>query len=84
MNIAGAINNDNNIVTLQQAGTTTQPIDLGGAGSGTRLALTDAELDEVTAGILRIGRTDIAVRLPALVANAAYLPAVSIEAHRTA
>src|SRR5262249_42464448 len=37
--------------------TSGQPVDLGGAGSGARLALTDAELDNITAGLLRIDAT---------------------------
>ncbi len=45
------------IVTLQQASTTTRDIDLGTASAG-NLGLTDAELDQVTAGTLRVGRSD--------------------------
>jgi hypothetical protein len=50
------------IVTLQQAtggaGSTAVNIDLGGGTTAGDLGLSDAELDQVTAGILRIGRTD--------------------------
>jgi uncharacterized repeat protein (TIGR01451 family) len=52
------INAGTGTVTLRQATTSVQPIDLGGAGSGTRLSLTSAGLDLITAGILRIGRLD--------------------------
>ncbi len=45
------------IVTLRQAGTVTRAIDLGMSSAGD-LGLTDAELDQITAGVLRIGRTD--------------------------
>jgi autotransporter-associated beta strand protein len=46
------------IVTLQQFDTTPHAIDLGGAIGGGALGLNDAELDQVTANILRVGRTD--------------------------
>ncbi len=58
MDIADPINAATGVVTLQQAGASTERIDLGGAGSGTRLALSDAELGEVTTSVLKIGRTD--------------------------
>ncbi|HEV8058835.1 MAG TPA: DUF4214 domain-containing protein, partial [Gemmataceae bacterium] len=58
MIIEGPITTDSaGIVTLQQASTTTRNIDLGTASAG-NLGLTDAELDQVTAGILRVGRGD--------------------------
>ncbi|MBI1918387.1 MAG: hypothetical protein HYS12_27160, partial [Planctomycetes bacterium] len=57
MTITGTVNAGTAIVTLQQAGTTTQNIDLGTNSAG-NLGLTDAELGQVTASILRIGRTD--------------------------
>ncbi len=54
--LANGINAGVGIVTLQQASTTRQ-IDLGTNTAGT-LGLTDAELDLVTASLLRIGRLD--------------------------
>src|SRR5262249_34392999 len=49
-----SVNAGMGIVTLQQAGTTARPIDLGTNSAGS-LGLTDAELDPITAGTLRIG-----------------------------
>src|SRR5207244_3003057 len=46
------------IVTLQQATTTTRNIDLGGGPTPGDLGLSDVELGQVTAGVLRIGRLD--------------------------
>ena len=46
------------IVTLQQAGTTTRNIALGADPSPGNLGLSEADLNHVTANILRIGRTD--------------------------
>ena len=46
------------VVTLQQFSTTTRNIDLGGGTTAGYLDLSDAELGFVTAGVLRIGRTD--------------------------
>src|SRR5262249_23114861 len=51
------------IVTLQQAGTTTRAIDLGLGTTAGDLGLSDTELGQVTASILRIGRTDNAGNL---------------------
>ncbi|HQU45496.1 MAG TPA: hypothetical protein PK867_21965, partial [Pirellulales bacterium] len=45
------------IVTLEQGSTTTLAIDLGGGTTAGDLDLSDADLAEVTAGTLRIGRT---------------------------
>jgi hypothetical protein len=46
-----------NVATLQTKNTGT-PINLGGADAPGTLGLTDAELDRVKAGTLRIGRND--------------------------
>jgi|GEM_PF-4308298 len=46
------------IVTLEQGGTTTRDIDLGFGFVHNDLGLSDAELGEVTASVLRIGRAD--------------------------
>jgi len=46
------------IVTLQQATTTTRNIDVGGGTTAGDLGLSDTELGQVTAGVLRIGRLD--------------------------
>ncbi|HEY1379409.1 MAG TPA: VCBS repeat-containing protein [Gemmataceae bacterium] len=46
------------VVTLRQAGTTARPVSLGGGAAANALGLSDAELDQVTAGVLRVGRTD--------------------------
>ncbi|MCU1448214.1 MAG: hypothetical protein JWP02_384, partial [Acidimicrobiales bacterium] len=43
-------------VTLQQKGTTSRAVTIGGGATG--LGLSDAELGQVAAGVLRIGRTD--------------------------
>ncbi len=57
-----AINAGAGIVTLQQAtggtGSTPRNIDLGGGTSAGDLDITDAELAQITAGVLRIGRLD--------------------------
>ena len=58
MAITGSLNAGTGIVTLQQATTTTRNIDLGGGTTAGDLGLSDAELGLVTAGVLRIGRTD--------------------------
>jgi hypothetical protein len=50
-------------VTLQQAGTATRNIDVGLGTTLNTLDLSNAELGEVTAGTLRIGRTDNAGNL---------------------
>lgn len=57
MSIAAEINAGSDIVTLQplSAG---QLIDLGGADAAGTLGLTDAEIDRITAGILRIGSSN--------------------------
>lgn len=58
MTIADSISaSHKGLVTLQQAGVLTRNIDLGTDSSG-NLGLTDAELDHVTADILRVGRSD--------------------------
>ncbi len=49
---------DTGIVLLQQAGTASHPINLGGGSLGGALNLSDGELGLVTAGVLRIGRAD--------------------------
>jgi hypothetical protein len=43
-------------ITLRQAGTTARPITLGGGASG--LGISDDELGHLTAGLVRIGRTN--------------------------
>ncbi len=57
-----AINAGTGIVTLQQAtggtGSTPRNIDLGGGTSAGDLDITDAELAQITAGVVRIGRLD--------------------------
>ena len=58
MAIDDAVNAGAGIVTLQQASTTTRPIDLGLGTTAGSLGLNDLELDEITAGTLRIGRSD--------------------------
>jgi len=76
MTITGTVNAGTAIVTLQQAGAAGRPIDLGTNTGGT-LGLTDAELDRVTASILRIGRTDnagaIGISAPLDTANTSTL-----------
>ena len=57
MSIGAAINAGSGIVTLRPE-TAGQLIDLGGADTAGTLGLTDAEIDLVTAGILRIGGLD--------------------------
>lgn len=57
MAINAAVNAGAGIVTLRQAGTTTRNIDLGSNTAGT-LGLTDGEIDQVTASVIRIGRID--------------------------
>ena len=57
MTIAAAVNAGTDIVTLQPS-TAGQLIDLGGADAAGTLGLTDAEIDLVTAGILRIGSSN--------------------------
>lgn len=49
---------DTGNVILQQAGTNTRPIDLGGGATVDALNLSDAELAQITAGVLLIGRSD--------------------------
>lgn len=46
------------IVTLEQSGTATRGIDLGGGTTAGDLDLSNTELAEITAGVLRIGRSD--------------------------
>jgi hypothetical protein len=58
MTLTGTVNAGTAIVTLQQAGTTTRTIDVGLGTMAGDLGLSDADLGQVTAGILRIGRTD--------------------------
>jgi len=57
-------------VNLRQASSTARDIDLGGSSSGT-LALTNTEINQVYAGLLRIGRLDNTgnIRLSAPVAS---------------
>src|SRR5205823_4362435 len=54
MTIVEALNAVDHDVTLRPL-TPGQPIDVGGAGAGSRLALDNAELNLVTAGRLRLG-----------------------------
>lgn len=56
--ISAAGTTTSGVVTLQQAGTTTRDIDLGLGTTAGDLGLSDAELGQVTASVLRIGRTD--------------------------
>ncbi len=57
MTLTGATNAGANIATLQP-NTAGQLVNLGGADAAGTLGLTDAELDTVTAGILRAGRAN--------------------------
>ncbi len=70
MSIAAAVNAGTGVATLQPAQAATL-IDLGGADAANTLGLTDAEIDFVTAGILRIGLTNGA----AITVTAAITPA---------
>jgi hypothetical protein len=63
MAINAAVNAATKIVTLQQGGTTTRPIDLGLGTTPNTLGLSTAKLAQVTAGTLRIGRSDNAGNL---------------------
>jgi hypothetical protein len=67
MVIAGGLNAGSGAVTLQQAiggaGATARIIDLGGGVTPGDLGLSDAELGQVTAGVLRVGRMDNAGNL---------------------
>lgn len=58
MLVASTINAGTGVVTLRQAGATARPISLGGGAGAGALGLSDAELAQVTAGVLQIGRTD--------------------------
>ncbi len=74
ISLANAINAGTGIVTLQQA-SAARPLDLGTNTMGT-LGLTDAELDLVTASLLRLGRPDSTglngfIRLTATITGAA-------------
>jgi len=57
MEIAASIDAGTGIVTLAPL-TASQLIDLGGVDAAGTLGLTDAEIDQITAGILRIGSSD--------------------------
>ena len=56
MVINNGVNANSGIVTLEQAGTTTRAISLGAGATG--LGIGNAELGQVTASIVRIGRSD--------------------------
>jgi hypothetical protein len=56
MTLTGTVNAGAGVVTLQQAGTTARDIDLGTVTAG-KLSFTDAMLDTIAAGVLRVGRT---------------------------
>ncbi len=59
MSLTGATNAGAAIATLQP-NTAGQLVNLGGADAAGTLGLTDAELDTVTAGTLRVGRNKVA------------------------
>jgi hypothetical protein len=58
MVINNSINGGASTVTLQQANTTSRQISLGGGAAAGSLGISDTELGRITAGVVRIGRTD--------------------------
>ncbi|HUY90682.1 MAG TPA: DUF4214 domain-containing protein [Pirellulales bacterium] len=58
MAINAAITAPNHTVTLQQGSTTARDIDLGGGATPGDLGISDAELGQITAGSVLVGRSD--------------------------
>ena len=55
---AAIIRRPSGTVTLEQAGTTTRGVSIGAGTTANTLGISDTELGQITAGVLRIGRTD--------------------------